>query len=208
MCIRDRSVADLVYLIRIVVGDALPYPKLGTVGAAYTLHNGVLSVDSKMGAAYVVVEGNVAPTLLAGNMDMKYNFDGANTRILVSKIEVGAAFEGDFLQVDGNVITAEFATYEGAPVACVPVPKTAQLYQNYPNPFNPMTTLSFGLPTAGEYTLTIYNVTGQTVTTFSDNAEAGTITVEWDASDMASGIYFYKLDANNFTDTKKMVLLK
>jgi len=202
------SVADLVYLIRIVVGDALPYPKLGTVGAAYTLHNGVLSVDSKMGAAYVVVEGNVAPTLLAGNMDMKYNFDGANTRILVSKIEVGAAFEGDFLQVDGNVITAEFATYEGAPVACVPVPKTAQLYQNYPNPFNPMTTLSFGLPTAGEYTLTIYNVTGQTVTTFSDNAEAGTITVEWDASDMASGIYFYKLDANNFTDTKKMVLLK
>ncbi|MCK4607178.1 MAG: T9SS type A sorting domain-containing protein, partial [candidate division Zixibacteria bacterium] len=51
-------------------------------------------------------------------------------------------------------------------------------------------------------------VTGQTVTTFSDNAEAGKVMFEWDASDMASGIYFYKLDANNFTDTKKMVLLK
>ena len=202
------SVADLVYLIRIIVGDALPYPKLGTVAAAYTLHNGVMSVDSKMGAAYVVVEGNVAPILLADNMEMMYNFDGANTRILVSKIEKGAAFEGDFLQVDGSVITAEFATYEGAPVASVAVPVTAQLYQNYPNPFNPMTTISFGLPTAGEYTLTIYNVTGQTVTTFSDNAEAGAVTFEWDASDMASGIYFYKLDANNFTDTKKMVLLK
>lgn len=202
------SVADLVYLIRIIVGDALPYPKLGTVAAAYTLHNGVMSVDSKMGAAYVVVEGNVAPILLADNMEMMYNFDGANTRILVSKIEKGAAFEGDFLQVDGSVITAEFATYEGAPVASVAVPVTAQLYQNYPNPFNPMTTISFGLPTAGEYTLTIYNVTGQTVTTFSDNAEAGKVMFEWDASDMASGIYFYKLDANNFTDTKKMVLLK
>ena len=202
------SVADLVYLIRIIVGDALPYPKLGTVAASYTLHNGVMSVDSKMGAAHVVVEGNVAPILLADNMDMMYNFDGANTRILVSKIEQGAAFEGDFLQVDGNVITAEFATYEGAPVASVAVPQTAQLYQNYPNPFNPMTTISFGLPTAGEYTLTIYNVTGQTVTTFSDNAEAGNITVDWDASNMASGIYFYKLDANDFTDTKKMVLLK
>jgi hypothetical protein len=202
------SVADLVYLIRVIVGDALPYPKVSPVNAGYTYTNGVLTVDSEMGAAFVVVEGNVAPKLLADNMDMIYAFDGANTRILVSKVEQGASFEGAFLQFDGNIVSTEFATYDGTPVADVALPTTVQLYQNYPNPFNPKTTIAFFMPQAGEYSLTIYNVTGQKVTTFSDNAEAGQVTVDWDASAMASGVYFYKLEANNTVDTKKMVLLK
>ena len=202
------SVGDLVYLIRVIVGDALPYPKLGVVEASYTFEDGIISVDSKMGAAAIVVAGNATPTLLAENMEMAYAFDGANTRILVSSMEIGAAFEGEFLRVNGQVLSIEMATYEGAPVAAKSVPSTASLFQNYPNPFNPTTTISFALPHAGDYTLTIYNVTGQTVANFSDQAEAGQVSVDWDASDMASGIYFYKLDATNFSDTKKMVLLK
>jgi hypothetical protein len=202
------SVADLVYLIRIIVGDALPYPKLGAEAASYAYENGVMSVDSKMGAAFVVIEGNVNPTLLADKMEMNYAFDGNNTRVLVSNIARGADFEGSFLQFEGRVVSAEFATYDGAPVAQKLVPTSFSLAQNYPNPFNGMTKIAFGMPTAGDYTLTIYNVTGQKVADFAGTSEAGMVTVDWDAANQASGVYFYKLNTDNFTDTKKMVYLK
>ncbi len=202
------SVADLVYLIRVVVGDALPYAKLNPVGASYIADNGFVSVDQAMGAAYVVVAGNVSPTLLAENMDMQYAFDGTNTRILVSSMEANQTFQGQFISVNGNVISVELATYDGAPVVAKQLPSAYALDQNYPNPFNPATTINFSLMQAGDYSLTIYNVTGQTVEVFAGSAEAGTHTISWDASNQASGIYFYKLSTDDFSDTKKMVLLK
>jgi hypothetical protein len=203
------SVADLVYLIRVVVGDALPYPKLAPVQAAYTVSaNGTVNVEGTMGAAFIVAEGNVVPNLHANNMEMLYNYDGQNTRILVYSLEAGQSFTGDFVTVNGEIASIELATYDGAPVAADLVMPTAfALNQNYPNPFNPTTTLSFDLPVASNYTLTIYNVTGQEVATFS-GYEVGEVNVEWNASNQASGIYFYRLDADNFTATKKMVLLK
>ena len=70
------------------------------------------------------------------------------------------------------------------------------------------TVIELSLPVASDYSLTIYNVTGQVVETFSGSGEAGYQTIEWDASDNASGVYFYKLTTGKFTDTKKMVLLK
>ncbi|RKX21272.1 MAG: hypothetical protein DRP35_04695 [Candidatus Zixiibacteriota bacterium] len=202
------SVADLVYLIRVVVGDALPYPKLNPESATYAVDNGTLRVSSEMGAASVIVEGNTVPTLLADNMEMRYNFDGTNTRVLVYSMEEGAKFAGDFLNVNGNVVSIEMATYEGTPVAAKEIPANYSLKQNYPNPFNPKTVMAFDMAKAGNYDLTVYNVAGQQVSQFSGQAEAGTVNVEWDASNMASGIYFYKLNTNNFSDTKKMVLLK
>ncbi len=202
------SVADLVYQIRIIVGDALPYPKLGAEAASFAYENGVMSVDTKMGAALVVLEGNVAPRLLADNMEMSYAFDGRNTKVLISKIEREAGFVGEFLSFDANIVSVEMATYDGAPVAAKNVPLSYKLHQNYPNPFNPKTTIAFALPTGGDYSLTIYNVTGQKVTSFSGSADAGMVSIDWDAANMASGVYFYKLDTENFVDTKKMVLLK
>ncbi|MDH3891555.1 MAG: T9SS type A sorting domain-containing protein [candidate division Zixibacteria bacterium] len=202
------SVADLVYLIRIITGDANPYAKLSAESASFGVEDGVLSVDSRMAAAFVILEGNVSPTLLAENMEMNYAFDGWNTRVLVSKIERGAGFEGGFLSFEGNIKSLEFATYDGAPVAKQLVPRSYSLHQNYPNPFNPQTTVSFGLPFGGDYRLTVYNVAGQKVASFEGSSEPGTVSLDWDASDMASGVYFYKLDTDDFTDTKKMVLLK
>jgi hypothetical protein len=203
------SVADLVYLIRVVVGDALPYPKVAPVQAAYTVSaNGTVNVEGTMGAAFIVADGNVTPNLHASNMEMVYNFDGENTRILVYSLEAGQSFAGDFITVNGDITSIEMATYEGAPVAADLVMPTAYaLNQNYPNPFNPTTTISFDLPVASNYTLTVYNVTGQEVANFS-GYEVGEVNVEWNASNQASGIYFYRLDANNFSETKKMVLLK
>jgi len=203
------SVADLVYLIRVVVGDALPYAKvIAPVEVAYHNDNGTLSVnETAIGAAFVVAAGNVVPELRATNMEMLYGFDGENTRILVWSLQ-GNAFTGEFLTVGSDVISVEMATREGQPASAKLMPTTFELSQNYPNPFNPATTIGFSLETASDYALTIYNVTGQVVAQFNGSANAGNHSINWDATNQASGIYFYKLDTESYSDTKKMVLLK
>jgi hypothetical protein len=91
----------------------------------------------------------------------------------------------------------------------VGVPKVFTLYQNYPNPFNPMTTISYGLPTGVRVTLRIYNVLGQVVKTLVDEDEVpGAYGAQFDASSVASGVYFYRLRAGSFIQTKKMLVLK
>ncbi len=204
------SVADLVYLIRVVIGDALPYAKIAPAAINFTVDAGMVNVESAMGAAYVVVEGDATPTLLVDNMEMRYAYDADinATRVLVYSMEEGATFDGTFLNANGTVVSAEFATYEGAPVTAKLVPTAYSLSQNYPNPFNPTTNIAFDLPQTSDYSLRVFNVTGQKVAEFAGSSEAGTVVIEWDAQDQASGIYFYKLAAGNFTATKKMVLLK
>ncbi len=94
------------------------------------------------------------------------------------------------------------------------LPDSYKLSQNYPNPFNPSTEISFSLPVAGQVKLEIYNVLGQRVTTLADGLfEAGEHVVLWDGKDISgsavsSGIYLYRLQAGEFTETKKMMLLK
>ena len=90
----------------------------------------------------------------------------------------------------------------------VVIPSDYSLSQNYPNPFNPVTTIELALPTASDWTIAIFNVSGQKVAEYSGHSEAGIVTVNWDASNLASGLYFYKANAGNFSATKKMVLLK
>jgi len=91
----------------------------------------------------------------------------------------------------------------------VGIPKEYTLNQNYPNPFNPITQIRYAIPTACQVRLEIYNLLGQKVTVLVDEyQQAGQKTVNWEAKDLSSGIYFYKLNAGNFTATKKMVLTK
>jgi len=88
-------------------------------------------------------------------------------------------------------------------------PFTFELSQNYPNPFNPATAISFSLPEACDVRLEIYNITGQKVATLiAGRRQAGHHTIEWDGSSFASGVYLYRLEAGNFAETKKMLLLK
>jgi hypothetical protein len=202
------SVADLVYLVRVVVGDASPYPKIAPVAATITVGNGRIGVDADMGAAFIKVEGDVTPRLLADNMEMKYNAVDGITNILVYSTEAGESFRGDFLEVSGSIVSTEFATYEGAPVAAKVMPSTFVVEQNYPNPFNPSTKIRFQIPGAGAWELGIYNITGQLVQSFSGNSETGFEEVVWDASDLSSGIYFYRVSTDEHSMTKKAVLLK
>ncbi len=89
------------------------------------------------------------------------------------------------------------------------LPSEFALLQNHPNPFNPATSIEFALPTASQWTLSIYNLIGQKITEFRDHSEAGYVTIQWDASRMPSGLYFYRLEAgSNFVASKKMILLK
>ncbi|MCD6250680.1 MAG: T9SS type A sorting domain-containing protein [candidate division Zixibacteria bacterium] len=202
------SVADLVYLIRVVIGDAAPYDKAAPVAANITFGNERFNVDVEMGAAHIVMEGNVVPTLLADNMEMLYASNGQTTSILVYSTEANQSFRGDFLEVDGNVVSTEFATFTGATVAAKVMPSSFEVAQNYPNPFNPTTTFKFTVPNGGDWKLGVYNITGQLVESFSGVSETGYETVVWDASNLSSGIYFYRVSADNQSVTKKAVLLK
>ena len=83
------------------------------------------------------------------------------------------------------------------------------LSQNYPNPFNPNSTFTFSLPKSGNVSLKFYDVIGNEVATYVDGfMNAGSYSVEFDGSGLASGVYFYKLQAGDFSATKKMVLSK
>jgi len=83
------------------------------------------------------------------------------------------------------------------------------LEQNYPNPFNPNTTIEFNIPKSHFVTLKLYNALGQEIgTVISENLPAGTYRYDWDGGALSSGVYYYHLQAGNFVQTRKMVLLK
>lgn len=89
------------------------------------------------------------------------------------------------------------------------IPTEYIVYQNYPNPFNPTTNIKFSLPRNSYVRLTIYDALGKEVETLVNNElVAGTHTIEWSARDMASGVYFYRIEAENFVKVNKMLLLK
>jgi hypothetical protein len=81
--------------------------------------------------------------------------------------------------------------------------------QNYPNPFNPSTNINFTLPNTEFVTLKIYDILGKEVKTIvNEELSAGNYTKIWDANNLSSGVYFYKLTAGKFTETKKMMLVR
>ena len=217
------SVGDLVYLLRVVVGDALPFPKLAPFANTVNvkLANGVVSTDAsvEVGAVYATFKANGAYTL-TNNSDMvllSAENEGlvkvlvyAGLENMTNRLEAGS---NNLFTIDGNVelVNVEVADYNGSMLNTRinknVLPTEYKLSQNTPNPFNPTTKIGLDLPTASDWNLSIYNVAGQLVKSF-DGRGVGNVVVEWDAANAASGIYFYKATAGSFTDTKKMVLMK
>ena len=120
----------------------------------------------------------------------------------------GEAFGLFFALADGTV--GEFP--EG--VASVEnisevLPNNYSLSQNYPNPFNPSTSINFSIPNSEFVSLKVYNILGSEVATLvNENLSAGSYRFNFDAAELASGIYLYELNAGNFREIKKMNLLK
>ena len=83
------------------------------------------------------------------------------------------------------------------------------LDQNYPNPFNPSTTVRYELPKDSRVSLRVFNILGQEVATLVNGEQkAGYKSIEWNAGSVASGVYFYRLEAGDFSASKKLLLLK
>ncbi|NOS86301.1 MAG: T9SS type A sorting domain-containing protein, partial [Ignavibacteria bacterium] len=89
------------------------------------------------------------------------------------------------------------------------IPVEYKLYNNYPNPFNPVTSLRFDLPSDNFVKLAVYDILGREIKILvNSELKSGFHTVDFEASDLPSGIYFYTISTTGFTDTKKMILLK
>ena len=89
------------------------------------------------------------------------------------------------------------------------VPKAFRLAQNYPNPFNPVTKIKFDIPKSSDITLKVFDITGRVVSTLVNKTmQAGSYEVTFDASLLPSGAYFYKLSSGNFSDVKRLILVK
>jgi len=89
------------------------------------------------------------------------------------------------------------------------IPAAYSVTQNFPNPFNPTTKITFSIPELSFITLKVFDVLGnEIITLFNEEKPAGTYEVEFDGSELTSGIYFYQLQAGSFVKTKKMVLMK
>ncbi|NQV18864.1 MAG: T9SS type A sorting domain-containing protein, partial [Armatimonadetes bacterium] len=89
------------------------------------------------------------------------------------------------------------------------LPHEYSLSQNYPNPFNPVTTIQYSLPQRSDVQITIYDLLGkEVITLISETQDAGYKSIQWNASNVPSGMYFYQIKAGTYVQTKKMVLLK
>ena len=103
---------------------------------------------------------------------------------------------------DGNFKYSQIVTVTS-------LPTKFELWQNYPNPFNPTTTIQYAIPKAEHITLKVYDELGKEVTTLvNENKEAGQYRLNFNGSNLASGIYYYRISAGDFTEVKKLMLLK
>ncbi len=129
-------------------------------------------------------------------------FDGS-VNLIVTVVDDSLASDSDTITVNINLVTAledELANI---------IPIKYSLGQNYPNPFNPSTKIRFGLPTAGRVKIEVFNIIGQKVITLFDEIKpAGHHLVEYDASNLSSGIYFYRIQSKKFIQVRKMILMK
>lgn len=221
------SVADLVYMTRVIMGD--PLCALGNRGPCGRLDieleasRILLKTDDSLGGAFLVVDGVVTPTLLVNEAEMRYQRSENQTRVLIQ----GSFSGGPLVSFDGTwqLVSIELSNYCGLPCEDSSItvvepgdqgtlPAGYSLCQNYPNPFNPATTIQYDLPEQTRVRITVYNTVGQVVRTLVDRHESpGQHETIWDGRDdsghqVSSGLYLYRMTAGDFMRSRKMLLLK
>jgi hypothetical protein len=157
----------------------------------YQIANGSTSETSK---TFIIF--SMSDTSLSTGVHILGSFSGLNNSITMTEVFIS--------DENGNgVITSNGENGN------IGIPKDFSLNQNYPNPFNPVTMISFQLPKSGFTNLKIYDVTGRLVKTLvSELKQAGYYKLEFEASSLSSGVYFYKLSSGDFILAKKMIVLK
>ena len=118
----------------------------------------------------------------------------------------GSGLSGKNIRIRPVVVSSSVPLAVGSEFGGTPA--SFELLQNYPNPFNPSTEISFSIPQSGVVSLKVFEVLGREVTTLvNGEQESGTHIVQWDAKDMASGVYLYTLRSGSYTQTRKMMLI-
>ncbi len=108
-----------------------------------------------------------------------------------------------------DYITIKYSQTVSRPASVNEIPESFKLYDNYPNPFNPSTNIKFDIAKESNAKLVVYDILGKVIDEpLNEHREAGGYELVWDASKFSSGVYFYKLTAGEFTETKKMILTK
>ncbi len=176
----------------------------------------------------IIYNGTQFPTLSGKVIFGSYSFQslyiGSLNAALDSIISVSPwAITGRAVSIsqgsDGNIYVLKYGfANEGAFLRIKPYetglgqneePVSFRLTQNYPNPFNPLTIIKYEIPKSRLVTIKIYNTLGMEVTTLvNETKQHGSYEVTWDASNFPSGVYFYELSTGEFTERKKMVLVK
>ncbi len=154
--------------------------------------NTILSLDTIAGN-YQAYEWNIPTDLQIGE----------NFRIQITSEDNSTIFNtslGEFSVIDTTTSVSKNENH---------IPNEYSLNQNYPNPFNPTTTIQFSIPSASNVKLSIFNILGKEIKTLMDTHKSpGTYSIKFDASELSSGIYFYKLETEYFRDVRKCILLR
>jgi hypothetical protein len=185
----------------------------------------IMFMDTRNTPDNTIIEAWIARSLDGGNTftNELVSNEPSPTNIVGSNVRFGDYIDIDYVGTNivpvwtderqGGFNTDIFTSEISELLAIDPnsnnLPRAFELEQNYPNPFNPETKISFSLPKQSFITLEVYNTLGQLVKTIAKGGyPAGNHSIKFNARGLSSGVYFYRLSADNFTETKSMVLIK
>jgi photosystem II stability/assembly factor-like uncharacterized protein len=181
-----------------------------TWGSAITTGATRGRVAQYLGGQTVVFVGDAGKIFISKDLGATWSSQTLPVNVLYNALSfvsgtVGwiAGANGAILKYIGGTLVSVDEKQNGS------IPETYALWQNYPNPFNPTTTVAYDLPKAAKITLKVYNILGQVVAVLAEGQQAaGRYVVPFNASTLASGVYFYRLQAGDFVQTNKMVLVR
>jgi len=183
--------------------------KFSPVGGDRFVVNIVFTKNGTTVAQGVIADSTTRSTYTQFDVTMTYLTSDVPDTVIIHISIIGPVTGDDFHL--GSVMFVDDLSFSG-PVAVEEhetIPTDFQLYQNYPNPFNPSTEIRYDLPEASHVSLRVDNVLGQEVAVLVDEEKAaGVYQVQFNASKLTSGVYFYKLQADQFVQTKKLLLLR
>ncbi len=175
------------------------------------------TINSANNALYIIIENGVVMDSMYLNQNQgsgnwknigRY-FLPAQSTVAIKVIDSGESTAGPVIRADAFKISLFEETTNIANDKEESVPTEFELFQNYPNPFNPSTKISWQSPVGSWQTLKVYDILGNEIATLvNEEKPAGTYEVTFNSANLSTGIYFYKLQAGNYTETKKMVILK
>jgi hypothetical protein len=212
LAMRDDSVG-----IACSIGAGPPFFARTTDGGVTWQNLGRVKADGAYGAAF---PAGSTQAWFAGERTVAFSSDNGETWVeqptdyvfsQLNSISFSDPAHGWIVTWEGGILRYRMReTTTGVTVRLgETLPSRAILEQNYPNPFNPSTTINFELPKTSHVTLTVFDVLGRQVSVLvNERKEAGVHEVNFDASGLASGVYFYRLQAGDFVQSKKFLLLK